>query len=111
MEETVEPGSTVYTDGSSSYGNLLEYNHDAVNHSAGEYVRGSVHTNSIEGFWSLFKRGYYGIYHRMTVKHLHLYLNEFTGRAGIRSRDTLDQMAYMARYMDGKTLKYRRLTA
>ena len=111
VQETVEPGSTVYTDGVGAYGDLWEYNHDAVNHSAGEYVRGSVHTNSIEGFWSLFKRGYYGIYHRMTVKHLHRYLNEFTGRAGIRSMDTMDQMELMARHMDGKTLTYKRLTA
>ena len=111
VEDTVEPGSTVYTDGSSSYGKLWEYTHDAVNHGAGEYVRGSVHTNSIEGFWSLFKRGYYGIYHWMTGKHLHRYLNEFTGRAGIRSMDTMDQRGHMVRNMDGKVLTYKRLTA
>ena len=82
-----------------------------MNHSAGEYVRGAVHTNGIEGFWSLFKRGYYGIYHRMTVKHLHRYLHEFTGRAGIRGMDTMDQMEFMARHMAGRTLTYKRLTA
>ena len=57
VAETVEPGSTVCTDAASTYGSLREYNCDAVNHSAGEYVRGSIRTNSIEGFWSLFKRG------------------------------------------------------
>ena len=111
MQATVEPGSTVYTDGSSSYGKLREYTHNAVNHGAGEYVRGSVHTNSIEGFWSMFKRGYYGIYHRMTGKHLHRYLNEFSGRAGIRSLDTMDQLGHMVRNMDGKVLTYKKLTA
>ncbi len=111
MEATVEPGSTLYTDGSSCYGKLCEYTHNAVNHGAGEYVRDAVHTNSIEGFWSLFKRGYYGIYHRMTVKHLHRYLIEFSGRAGIRSLDTMDQLGHMVRNMDGKVLTYKRLTA
>lgn len=111
VEDTVETGSTVYTDGSSSYGKLWEYNHYAVNHGAGEYVRGPFHTNCIEGFWSLFKRGYYGIYHRMTAKHLQRYLNEFAGRAGIRGMDTIDQMEHMVRRMDGKTLTYKRLTA
>ena len=66
-----------------------------MNHRVGEYVRGSVRTDSIEGFWSLFKRLYYGIYHRMTGKHLHQYLNEFTGRTGIPGMDTMDQMEYM----------------
>ncbi len=111
VEATVEPGSTVYTDGSSAYGKLREYTHNAVHHGAGEYVRGAIHTNSIEGFWSLFKRGYYGIYHRMTGKHLHRYLHEFSGRAGIRSLDTMEQLGHMVRHMDGKVLTYKRLTA
>ena len=67
-------------------------------HSVG-YFCGSVYTNSIEGFWSLSMRGYYGIYHRMTINHLHRYLNEFTGRAGIRDMDTLGQMAHIAHHI------------
>ncbi len=104
VAETVEPGSTVWTDATSTSGNLREYNCDAVNHSAGEYVRGSIRTNGIEGFWSLFKHGYCGIYHGMTVKHLHLYLTECTGRAGIRNTDILDQTTHKARPVDGKML-------
>ena len=77
-----------------------------MNHSAGEYIRGSIRTKSIEGIWSLFKRGYCGIYHGMTVKHLHLYLTECTGRAGIRNMDILDQTTYKARPMDGKMLPH-----
>lgn len=53
--------------------------HDAVRHSAGEDVRGAVHTNSIESFWSPFKRGYHGIYHRMSDKPLHRFVSEFAG--------------------------------
>ena len=69
IAETVEPGSTVCTDAPDTYGSSREYNCDAVNHSAWEYVRSSIHTNSIEGFRSRFKRGNYRIY-GMTVKHL-----------------------------------------
>ena len=75
-----------------------------MNHGIGEYVRGSVHMNSIEGFWSLFKGGYCGIHHRMAGEHLHRYLNEFTGRAGFRSIDTMDQMENTVGRMVGKTL-------
>ena len=47
---------------------MLEYAHEAVDHSAGEYLRGSVHTNGIESFWALFKGGYYGTYNHMSVQ-------------------------------------------
>ena len=68
-----------------------------------------AHTNGIESFWSLLKRGYYGTYHRMSVKHLQRYVDELSGRHNLRSLDTIDQMARVARGMDGKRLKYRDL--
>ena len=70
-----------------------------------------AHTNGIESFWSLFKRGYYGTYHHMSRKHLRRYVKEFTGRHNIRSLDTLEQMAVLTKGMEGKRLRYRDLVA
>jgi transposase-like protein len=81
IESKVEKGSKVYTDEWHSYKSLRhEFEHSIVNHAASEYVSGDVHTNSIENFWSHFKRGMNGIYHHATDKHLHRYVNEFTFR-------------------------------
>ncbi len=81
-----------------------------MNLSAREYVRDAVHTSNMEGFWLLFECGYCGIHHSMTTKHLHRYLNKFSGRAGICSIDTMEQMECMIRRMVGKTLTNKRLT-
>ena len=54
---------------------------------AGEYVRGEAHTNGIESYWSLLKRGYYGVFHHFTVKHLHRYLAEFDTRWNMSQLD------------------------
>ena len=85
--------------------------HGAVNHSAGEYVRGQAHTNGVESFWSMLKRGFHGTYHRISSKHLHHYVAEFAGRQGVRDMDTVDQMVHLVRGMSGKRLKYDDLTA
>ena len=85
-------------------------NHEAVKHSVGEYVREQVHTNGMESFWSLLKRGYVGTYHKMSPQHLDRYVNEFAGRHNARDEDTPDQMAMIARGMVGKRLKYHDLT-
>ncbi len=105
----VSSEATVYTDESSVYTKLD--NHEAVNHSGGEHVRGDAHVNGIESFWSMFKRGYYGTYHRMSAKHLHRYVTEFAGRHNVRDRDTLDQMQAMVAGMVGTRLLYRELLA
>ncbi len=81
IRENVKSNSAIITDSSTSYHSLIHtYQHFSVNHSAGEYVRGKVHTNTIENFWSIFKRGYIGTYHQMSVKHLDKYLDEFEFR-------------------------------
>ncbi len=70
----------------------IPFEHDSVKHSVSEYVRGQVHTNGMESFWSMMKRGYIGIYHKMSPKHLDRYVAEFSGRHNDRESDTADQM-------------------
>ncbi len=99
----------VYTDEHGAYAGLD--NHETVAHGIGEYVRGQAHTNGIESFWSMLKRGYYGTYHRMSPKHLDRYVNEFEGRHNARPLDTIDQMREVAARMSGRRLTYAELVA
>ena len=107
------PGAEVRTDGAQACEPLsrLGYKHESVSHSAGEYARGKVHTNGIESFWSMLKRGYIGTHHKMSAKHLHRYVNEFSGRSNIRPLDTINQIAHVATAMVGKRLLYADLIA
>ena len=104
---TESPDTKVYTDGNPAYATLK--NHESVNHSAGEYVRGQAHTNGIESFWALLERGYDGIFHWFSAKHMHRYVNEFAGRLNIRDMNTIDMMISLARGMMGKRLTYAAL--
>ena len=105
----VEPGAKVYTDEHRGYQGLP--NHQTVNHSVGKYMDDQAHTNGIESFWSMLKRGYHGTYHKMSAKHLDRYINEFAGRHNARSENTLDQMAGIACRMSGRRLPYAHLIA
>ena len=89
---------------------MEEFGHEAVRHSAGEYVRGVAHVNGLESFWALFKRGYHGTYHRVSPQHLQRYVTEFAGRHNNRGADTTEQMRRMVRGLLGKTLTYCQLT-
>ena len=100
-------GASVYTDGAKAYRGIP--NHQVVQHGVGEYVRGQVHTNGVESFWSMLKRGYYGTYHRMSAKHLQRYVNEFCGRHNVRDFNTIDQMTAVVVGLVGKRLQYRDL--
>ncbi|MCY4096629.1 MAG: IS1595 family transposase [Gammaproteobacteria bacterium] len=91
LEENVRYDATVYSDEMGSYDDLPQP-HEAVQHSTGEYVRGDVHTNSLESFWSMLKRGYVGIYHRFSQQHLDRYVKEYAKRRSMRELDTIDQM-------------------
>lgn len=104
------PGATVYTDDWRAYRGM-PFHHEAVNHSAGEYVRGDAHTNGIEGCWSLLKRSYHGTFHHFSERHANLYVAEFTHRHNVREADTEDQMAALTRQSVGKRLRYRDLIA
>ena len=107
----VEPGATLYTDEAKAYAGMPEFEHEAVNHSAGEYVRDMAHTNGIESFWAMLKRGYQGTFHHFSEKHLDRYVGEFAGRHNIRNADTEDQMPIVARQSVGKRLRYADLVA
>ena len=78
----VVPGTTVNTDDSKSYNglNIKGYTHNVVNHSAKQYVDGMAYTNSIESVWSVLKRGFYGTFHKFSIKHLQRYVDEFDFR-------------------------------
>ena len=102
--------ATIITDEHPSYTGIDRL-HETVRHSVTEYVRGKAHTNGMESFWSMLKRGYEGTYHHMSEKHLGRYVNEFSGRHNTRPLDTADQMASMVRGMEGKRLRYQDLVA
>ena len=102
----VAPGATLYTDEAAAYAGMPEFEHEAVNHSAKEFVRQQAHTNGMESFWAMLKRGYQGTYHKFSEKHLDRYVREFAGRHNIRPQDTLDMMESIASGMDGKRLRY-----
>lgn len=83
--KNVKQGAKLYTDEYSSYKRLRRvYDHQFVKHSRGNYVKGKVHTNTIESFWALLKRGIFGIYHFTSVKHLQRYVDEFCFRYNTR---------------------------
>ena len=104
-----EKEAKLYTDESPVYNGFK--NHESVCHSVGEFVKGMAHTNGLESFWALMKRGFHGTYHKMSPKHLNRYVQEFAGRHNIRGLDTIAQMALIARGLDRKRLRYRDLVA
>ena len=112
VAEKTKPGAKVYTDEGAAY-NVLDpfFDHESVNHSAGEYVRQHAHVNGMESFSSMLKRGYQGTYHKMSPKHLERYINEFSGRHNVREADTIDQMEVAFTHMIGKHLAYSALVA
>ena len=110
MVDTVQAGANVYTDEFKGYVSLQRnYNHDFVCHSVDQYVSGSVHTNGIENFWSLLKRGIDGIYHQVSDKHLGRYVNEFTFR--FNNRDLSEGSKFDVALANGtnKRLNYKTL--
>ena len=112
IEANVPAGAAVVTDEHAAYRGLgaKGYIHHTVNHSAGEYVRHfCIHTNGIESFWALLKRGHYGIYHFMSAKHLHRYVNEFSFRQNTREAGTMGFIDQTISRMVGKRLTYKDL--
>ena len=110
VQEHTEIDTIVYTDDARAYKGLPR-RHETVKHSVSEYVRGMARTNGMESHWAALKRGYDGVYHHMSEKHLDRYVTEFEGRHNRRPLDTAEQMAAMARSADGKQLRYQDLVA
>jgi len=112
IKEGIAPGSTVYTDEHRGYNGLVEYNRIPVNHSGKVYVMGDAHTNGIESFWAIFKRGYHGIYHWMSKKHMQRYVDEFTFRWNQRPAPMQNVFAEVVSKVIASTrLPYKELTA
>ena len=112
VREHTEPGATVYSDEASAYKGLArDFRHEAVNHSASEYVRGQAHTNGMESFWSMLKRAHDGTFHKLSPKHLQRYVSEFAGKHNIRESGTLAQMRDTVARLVGRRLLWRELVA
>lgn len=110
VTEHVEAGSTVYSDALRSYSQLNEeYIHNVINH-AEEYVRGEVHTNGIENFWSLLKRTLRGTYVSVEPFHLFRYLDEQSYRFNNRKGTDGDRFFKVTGQVAGKRLTYKELT-
>ena len=87
IEQTVSKDATVVTDGFGGYAGLSKmfHEHQILNKDKEQYARGKYHTNTIEGFWTLLKRGIYGQYHKVSARHLQSYLDEFAFKYNHRS--------------------------
>jgi transposase-like protein len=117
VAENIAREARLHTDESRLYGDALEHvaGHETVRHSAGEYVRGAkgpeaIHTNSAEGYFSIFKRGMKGVYQHCSEKHLHRYLAEFDFRYNARVALGVSDAARADRALRGvvgKRLTYR----
>ncbi len=111
----VHPESTLHTDGAQYYKFLtVVAKHESVNHAKHEYARNGVHVNTLEGFFSVFKRGMIGIYQRVESQHLHRYTAEFDFRQSTRERlgvnDTMRTEIALKGFR-GKRLTYQTVSA
>ena len=112
VDSATEAGSVVYTDEAAAYQGMPARSHWTVKHSANQYVKGMAHTNGIESFWSVLKRGLHGTYHHVSVKHLGRYVDEFSFRMneGNVKRHTMKRIDSLVKAAVGKRLTYERLT-
>lgn len=110
IRKHVEPGTEVHTDELASYKGLArDYAHRVINH-ARQYVKGNVHTNSIENFWSLLKRGIKGTYVSVEPFHLFRYLDEQSFRFNARKGTDMDRFLAAVSTIGGRRLTYQALT-
>lgn len=111
IRKNVAAGSVLLTDTWKAYNGMAKhFTHFTINHGSGEYVRGFVTTNGIENFWSHFKRGINGIYHQVSPKHLHRYVNEYAFRYNTRKLKDSLRVDFSLAQCNGR-LKFKELTA
>jgi len=108
LKENIDKNSRVMTDEAKIYKKLHRYfrSHESVNHSAKEYARGDVTTNTIESSFAVLKRGLYGTFHQVSEKHLHRYLQEFDFRWNHRFVTDHQRMKKALKGIAGKKLSY-----
>ncbi len=110
VNKHVSRSARLYTDDAKGYVGVRR-RHATVRHSVGEYVKDQAHTNGLESFWSMLKRGHDGTFHHLSPQHLGRYVNEFANRHNVRRYDTIVQMRLIARRMLGKRLRYADLVS
>lgn len=114
LKEQLKADTKLYTDKGGQYRYMhQDFPHDTVDHGIGEYVRGDVHTNTVEGYFSIMKRGLNGVYQHVSEKHLKRYLGEFDFRYSYRQKlgfDDLDRTKLALKGIEGKRLTYRTAT-
>jgi len=111
VSERVAPDAKIFTDEWSGYRHLKHsHDHAIVIHSKGEYVNGLAHTNNLESFWGVFKRGLIGSFHFVSVKHLQRYLNEFAFRFNNKDAEDLFLLV-VVNLVIGSALRYKVLIA
>jgi transposase-like protein len=110
IHDNVEYGSTVITDDAPAYRKMIEeYEHEVINHAI-EYVRGNIHTNGIENFWSLVKRSIKGTYVSVEPSHLQKYVGEQVFRYDERKGNDGERFHKITGQVSGKRLTYAELT-
>lgn len=109
MKRNIEGEARIMTDQMHSYWGVDKHfsSHEVVDHGKGEYIRGDVGTNFAESYFSLLKRGIFGVFHHVSKKHLQRYLEEFDFRWSTRKVDDLERLAVVLHRSEGKRLFYR----
>lgn len=108
VTENTSRDAMIYTDEFKGYNNLPR-RRQSIDHKSKLYVDGDVHTQGIESFWAIIKRGYKGVYHSMAKKNVHRYVTEYVGRYNAKGQSHEEHMATIARGLAGKRLRYKDL--
>ena len=112
IKDLIAKGSIIITDEWEGYSGLSkDYGHITVKHKEGQYTSGAFSPNNVENFWSLLKRGIYGIYHQVSARHLHRYCYEFEYRFNLRKMQDAARFIHTMKQADGKRLTWVALTA